>query len=118
MTAALDNAMVRDSATATLWSIGGYRVPLAAAPAAFETDDAVSWTVKPVRALRAAMAVRTQPTRANENFFGPVTAGAFLRTHQFLPRRDAMFRFNDRIHPFSPQRLDYRSNMLIHCSLH
>ncbi|CDX27918.1 hypothetical protein MPL3356_70352 [Mesorhizobium plurifarium] len=91
---------------------------LALAPAALEADDAVSRTIQPMRAFRAAMAVRAQPARANENLLGPVTAGAFLRTHQFLPRRDAMFRFNDRVHPFSPQRLDYRSDMLIHYSLH
>ncbi|CDX21725.1 exported hypothetical protein [Mesorhizobium plurifarium] len=78
----------------------------------------MSRTIQPMRAFRAAMAVRAQPARANENLLGPVTAGAFLRTHKFLPRWDAMFRFNDRVHPFSPQRLDYRSDMLIHHSLH
>ena len=61
------------------------RIPLALAPAAFEAGDAVSRTIQPVRAPWAAMAVRAQPARANENLLGPVTAGAFLRTHQFLP---------------------------------
>ena len=63
----------------------GRSLELALSPAAFEADDAVSRASQPVRAARAAMAVRAQPARANENLLGPVTAGAFLRTHQFLP---------------------------------
>ena len=60
-------------------------IALALAPAAVEADDAVSRTIQPMRAFRTAMAVRAQPARANENLLGPVTAGAFLRTRQFLP---------------------------------
>ncbi|CDX39853.1 exported hypothetical protein [Mesorhizobium sp. SOD10] len=73
---------------------------------------------QPVRALRAAMAVRAQPALANENLLRPVAAGAFLWTRRSFPRLDAMFRFNDRVHPSVPQRLDYRSHRLIHRSLH
>ncbi|RAZ90430.1 hypothetical protein DPM33_12965 [Mesorhizobium hawassense] len=87
MMAALINVRIPDCAAA---SFCGRQLPvpvklLAAALAAFEADDAVSRAVEPVRAARAAMAVRAQPARANENLFRTVTAGAFLRTHQFLP---------------------------------
>ena len=77
--------------------------PLGFASAAIQARDTLPRAIEPVRAFRAAMTVRAQPARANENLLCPATAWAFLWMR--LPLQDTTLRLNDRVHPFRPQRL-------------